>query len=41
MMSSWYPETNIYVKDITRWREDMNFNFEWPNDILRTSAASE
>ena len=30
MMSSWYPETNIYVEDIMRWREDMNFIFEWP-----------
>ena len=32
---------NIYIEDITRWREDMNFIFEWQNNILRTSAASE
>ena len=32
---------NIYIEDITRWREDMNFIFEWINNILRTSAASE
>ena len=30
----------IYIEDITRWREDMNFIFEWQNNILRTSAAS-
>ena len=30
-----------YIEDIPRWREDMNFIFEWPNNILRTSAASE
>ena len=31
----------IDIEDITRWREDMNFIFEWQNNILRTSAASE
>ena len=30
-----------YIEDITRWREDMNFIFEWQNNIFRTSAASE
>ena len=30
-----------YIEDITRWREDINFIFEWQNNILRTSAASE
>ena len=30
-----------YIEDITRWREDVNFIFEWQNKILRTSAASE
>ena len=30
---------NIYIEDITRWREDMNFIFEY--NILRTSPASE
>ena len=30
-----------YIEDITQWREDMNFIFEWQNNILRTSAASE
>ena len=29
------------LEDITRWREDMTFIFEWQNNILRTSAASE
>ena len=35
----WTAEKDI--EDITRWREDMNFIFEWQNNILRTSAASE
>ena len=30
-----------YIEDITRWREDMNFIFEWQNNILGTSAACE
>ena len=30
-----------YIEDITRGREDMNFIFEWRNNILRTSAAGE
>ena len=30
-----------YIEDITRWCEDMNFIFEWQNNILRTSAATE
>ena len=30
-----------YIEDITRGREDINFIFEWQNNILRTSAASE
>ena len=30
----------INIEDIARWREDMNFVFEWQNNILRTSAAS-
>ena len=34
-------ENYTYIEDITRWREDMNFIFEWQNNILRTSAASE
>ena len=35
------PVTEKYIEDITRGREDMNFIFEWQNNILRTSAASE
>ena len=38
IFSSFYSK---YIEDITRWREDMNFIFEWQNNILRTSAASE
>ena len=30
-----------YIEHITWWHEDMNFIFEWQNNILRTSAASE
>ena len=29
------------IEDITRWREHMNFIFEWQNNILRTSTVSE
>ena len=29
-----------YIEDITRWREDMNFIFEWQNNILRKSEIS-
>ena len=36
-----YQTASEYIEDITRWREDMNFIFEWQNNILRTSAASE
>ena len=37
----WKTNHFLYIEDITRWREDMNFIFEWQNNILRTSAASE
>ena len=30
-----------YIQDITWWCEDMNFIFEWQNNILQMSAASE
>ena len=26
--------TDFYKEDITRWRGDMNFIFEWQNNIL-------
>ena len=35
------PSNVVYIEDITRWSEDMNFIFEWQNNILWTSAASE
>ena len=31
---------NRYIEDITRWREDMNFMFEWQEQYL-TSERSE
>ena len=34
-------DSYIYIEDITRWREDMNFIFEWQNNLLWMSAASE
>ena len=40
-LSSGFPAGKKYIEDITRGREDMNFIFEWQNNILRTSAASE
>ena len=39
--SSYYISIPLHIEDITRGREDMNFIFEWQNNILRTSAASE
>ena len=33
--------TVLYVEDITQWCEDVNFIFEWQNNILLTSAASK
>ena len=41
VMSIEQEDSSLYIEDITRWREDMNFIFEWQNNILRTSAASE
>ena len=29
------------IEDVTRWCEDVNFIFEWQNNILRMSAASK
>jgi len=28
-----------YIEDITQWREDMNFIFEWQNNILLPRCA--
>ena len=28
-----------YIEDVTQWCEDVNFIFEWQNNILRMSAA--
>ena len=40
-LSKWRSINTLFsIEDITRWREDMNFIFEWHNNILRTSAAS-
>ena len=33
----YHSKFNHYIEDITRWCEDMNFIFEWQNNILRTS----
>ena len=35
-----YNITLQYIEDITRWREDMNFMFEWQQQYL-TSERSE
>ena len=29
-----------YIEDITRWREDMNFNFEWQEQYLTSETNS-
>ena len=31
----------MYIEDVTRWHEDMNFISEWQNNILQMSAGSE
>ena len=38
-----FESLSVYIEreDITQWREDMNHIFEWQDNILRTSAASE
>ena len=41
MTASLMQQLIIYIEDITRWCEDMNFIFEWQNNILRMSAASD
>ena len=30
----------IYIEDITRWREDMNFMFEWQEQYLTREILS-
>ena len=36
----WFPGPFLlfcsYIKDITRWREDMNFLFSWQEQYLTT-----
>ena len=34
------PKAEVDIEDITRWREDMNFMFEWQEQYL-TSERSE
>ena len=36
----WHSDHSIYIEDITRWREDVNFMFEWQEQYL-TSERSE
>ena len=31
---------SVYIEDITRWREDMNFMFEWQTQYLTSSLRS-
>ena len=35
-----YINIYIYVEDITQWRDDMNFIFEWQNTYF-TNERSE
>ena len=30
-----------YIEDITRWREDMNFMFEWQEQYLTSERSEE
>ena len=32
--------SGTYIEDITRWREDMNFMFEWQEQYLTRSLRS-
>ena len=32
-------ETGAYIEDITRWREDMNFMFEWQEQHLASERS--
>lgn len=34
-------QLNKYRGELTQWHEDMNFSFNWQNNILRTSSASK
>ena len=36
----YFSMRRMYIEDITRWREDMNFMFEWQQQYL-TSERSE
>ena len=31
----------LYIEDITRWREDLNFMFEWQEQYLKSERANE
>ena len=31
--------TSTYIEDITRWREDMNFMFEWQEQYLTSEPS--
>ena len=33
---SFYLFIYLFIEDITRWREDMNFIFEWQNIVFAT-----
>ena len=35
-----YDRVKTYIEDVTRWRGDMNFMFEWQEQYL-TSERSE
>ena len=30
----------VYIEDITRWREDMNFMFEWQEQYLTSERST-
>ena len=37
--AEWYTFRVVYIEDITRWREDMNFMFSW-QEQYRTSERT-
>ena len=35
-----WPIEGKYIEDITRWREDMNFMFEWQEQYIQDIALA-
>ena len=40
ILNNWGECSLSYIEDITRWREDMNFMFEWQEQYLTSKRGS-